>query len=291
MENKELMREKPKKEHGSTEFFLQKAESLAVSCRAHIHRAVEFLYVNSGNYHVILDGSEYDIEKGDLILFCSDSMHHVQAGELAENDYYVIKIPPSFFLEMSELGRGAEYVMRFAVASKDSKCLWRKSELENSSIKTILDMLIHEYNAKGYAWEVAVRLKIMELLLAILRERNTHSEPMQNQTTEAIYNVILYVRKNFSQDINEKELAESFGMSYSYFSRSFRRVTGVNFKKYLNQTRINRAEQMLITGDRSVSEIAMECGYNSISYFISVYKSFKGTTPLKTAAKKSPTVK
>lgn len=284
------MREKPKKEHGSTEFFLQKAESLAVSCRAHIHRAVEFLYVNSGNYHVILDGSEYDIEKGDLILFCSDSMHHVQAGELAENDYYVIKIPPSFFLEMSELGRGAEYVMRFAVASKDSKCLWRKSELENSSIKTILDMLIHEYNAKGYAWEVAVRLKIMELLLAILRERNTDSEPMQNQTTEAIYNVILYVRKNFSQDINEKELAESFGMSYSYFSRSFRRVTGVNFKKYLNQTRINRAEQMLITGDRSVSEIAMECGYNSISYFISVYRSIKGTTPYKTLRSKSPTV-
>lgn len=290
MENKELMREKPKKEHGTTEFFLQKAESLAVSCRAHIHRAVEFLYVNSGNYHVILDGSEYDIEKGDLILFCSDSMHHVQAGELAENDYYVIKIPPSFFLELSELGRGAEYVMRFAVASKDSKCLWRKSELENSSIKTILDMLIHEYNAKGYAWEVAVRLKIMELLLAILRERNTHSEPMQNQTTEAIYNVILYVRKNFSQDINEKELAESFGMSYSYFSRSFRRVTGVNFKKYLNQTRINRAEQMLITGDRSVSEIAMECGYNSISYFISVYRSIKGTTPYKTLRSKSPTV-
>jgi len=79
-------------------------------------------------------------------------------------------------------------------------------------------------------------------------------------------------------------------MSYSYFSRSFRRVTGLSFKKYLNQTRINRAEQMLLTGNGSVSEIAMECGYNSISYFISVYKSIKGTTPYKTIQLKNPTV-
>lgn len=290
MDTKEVMREKLRRPDRETEFFLQKAQPETVSCRAHIHRAVEFLYVNNGNYHVILDGSEYDIEKGDLILFCSDSMHHVTAGKNAENDYYVIKIPPSFFLEMSEEGRGAEYVMRFALASSESKCLWRKSELENSRIKAILDRLIAEYNAKGYAWEVAVKLKIMELLLAILREKNTGGEPMQNQTTQAIYNVIMYVRKNFSLDINEKELAESFGMSYSYFSRSFRRVTGLSFKKYLNQTRINRAEQMLLTGNGSVSEIAMECGYNSISYFISVYKSIKGTTPYKTIQLKNPTV-
>ena len=290
MDNKEVMRERLRRPDKETEFFLQKAKAETVSCMAHIHRAVEFLYVKKGNYHVILDGSEYDIEKGDLILFCSDSMHHVTAGQGNENEYYVIKIPPSFFLEMSEQGMGAEYVMRFAVNSVESKCLWKKSELENSNIKNVLDSLIREYNDKGYAWEVAVRLKIMELLVAILRERNTDSEPMKNQTTEAIYNVILYVRKNFSQDINEKELAESFGMSYSYFSRSFRQVTGVNFKKYLNRTRINRAEQMLITGDRSVSEIAMECGYNSISYFISVYRSIKGTTPYKTLKSRTPTV-
>jgi AraC-like DNA-binding protein len=81
------------------------------------------------------------------------------------------------------------------------------------------------------------------------------------------------------------------GLSYSYFSRSFKRVMGMSFKKYLNMIRVNRAEQMLITGDHSVSEVAIECGYNSISYFISVYRSLKGTTPFKTAMTGSPTVK
>ena len=69
-------------------------------------------------------------------------------------------------------------------------------------------------------------------------------------------------------------------MSYSYFAKSFKEATGKTFTEYLNFTRINEAEQMLINTDLSVSEIATRCGYNNISYFISLYKRHKGKTPL-----------
>jgi len=69
-------------------------------------------------------------------------------------------------------------------------------------------------------------------------------------------------------------------MSYSYFSRCFYRITGKSFKEYLNLTRINRAEKAILTTDKSVTEIAGDCGFNSVSYFISTYKKLKGVTPL-----------
>ena len=90
---------------------------------------------------------------------------------------------------------------------------------------------------------------------------------------------MVYVRNHYTEDMDERELARSLGMSYSYFSRSFRRVTGMTFKQYLNRTRVNQAEKMLCRGTTSVSEVATKCGYNSISYFISVYKNITGKTP------------
>ena len=84
---------------------------------------------------------------------------------------------------------------------------------------------------------------------------------------------------HFSEDIDEKKLASSFGMSYSYFSRSFKKVTGMTFKNYLNRTRISKAEQLLFESGGSISETAIACGYNSISYFISVYRQITGKTP------------
>ena len=120
----------------------------------------------------------------------------------------------------------------------------------------------------------------MELLVEILRsDSHTDTKVPHNQTATLIYNTMVYVRNHYAEDMDERELARSLGMSYSYFSRSFKRVTGISFKQYLNRIRVNQAEKMLCRGNASVSEVATKCGYNSISYFINVYKSITGKTP------------
>ena len=264
---------------GESQFFLQYAKPYDTSCQAHIHDSIEMLYVNEGSYRVTLDSEEYDISKGDLILFCSNAIHHVRANGDPINSYYVIKVPPSFFLEFSKYEVGSEYIMRFALNRPERKIIWRKDELERSDMLSILQALIEESKDQKYASEIAVKIKIMELLLTILRQGESTEPLPNNQTVELIYDVMLYVRRNYAGDLDEKELAKNIGMSYSYFSRSFKRVAGMTFKKYLNLTRIHKAEQMLCTSKCSITEVATECGYNSTSYFIDVYKSITGKTP------------
>lgn len=273
--------ELPKRAREEAEFFLQKSEPCSVSCHAHIHNAVELLYVRRGSYRVTVDDEEYGIEEGDLILFCSNSIHCVYAGDKEENLYYVIKLPPSFLLEYSDPELGAEYIMRFALNRRGQKNLWKKEELCESSLLSVINDLISEYETKKYASEIAVRLKIMELFLAILRDCPYRSEPVGTRNAELIYHIMLYVRKNYAEDINERELAESIGMSYSYFARSFKRVSGITFRKYLNVTRIHKAEQLLLEGRESITAIAARCGYNSTSYFINVFRNVTGKTPYK----------
>ena len=272
--------ELPKIVGDGTEFFLQATPPTSVACAAHVHKAVELLYVKNGSYTVLLDGVEYEIEKGDLVLFCSNAIHHVFTKNLPENEYYVIKISPTFFLQFSTEDEGAEYVMRFAINRRENKSIWTCRELEGTPLFSALQSLIDEYEKNKYASQVATKLKIMELLVEILRSDSSSVEKAPHtQAAALIYNTMVFVRNHYAEDMDERELARSLGMSYSYFSRSFKRVTGMTFKQYLNRTRVNQAEKMLCRGGASVSEVATRCGYNSISYFISVYKSITGKTP------------
>ena len=289
MKGNDIRIEEPRAAGQEIEFFVQRNSKNTTACRAHIHKAVELLYIKEGSYTVSLDNTCYEIGEGDLILFCSGAIHHVVTGESVQNSYYVIKIPPTFFLDFAQRDAGAEYAMRFALNRRENKCFWHKEELKKSEIKRVLDTLVSEFTQEKYASEVAIKLKVMELLLTILRQ-DTQSEPLVNdQTSYLIYSVMNYVQEKFAEDINEKELAKSYGMSYSHFSRSFKKVTGMTFKNYLNRTRISKAEQLLFLKGCSVSEAAIACGYNSISYFIKVYRLFTGTTPYK--AMRSETAK
>lgn len=289
MNTNQIHVELPKIVGDGTEFFLQSTPPASVACAAHVHKAVELLYVKNGSYTVLLDGVEYEIKKGDLVLFCSNAIHHVFTKNLPENEYYVIKISPAFFLQFSTQEEGAEYVMRFAINRKGSKSIWTREELEGTPLYAALQSLIAEHEGKKYASQVATKLKIMELLVEILRSDSPADEKTpHNQTAALIYNTMVYVRNHYTEDMDERELAKSLGMSYSYFSRSFRRVTGMTFKQYLNRTRVNQAEKMLCRGSASVSEVATRCGYNSISYFISVYKSITGKTPYQSLQQTNP---
>ena len=87
--------------------------------------------------------------------------------------------------------------------------------------------------------------------------------------------------KNYNNDISALDCAKAVNISYSYFSRTFQKITGKQFRRYLNEIRINHAEKLMMLTNRSITEIAMECGFNDVSYFISQYKSLRGVTPNK----------
>ena len=68
-------------------------------------------------------------------------------------------------------------------------------------------------------------------------------------------------------------------MSPAYFSRKFKSVTGFGFKEYLTNIRIREAAQLLINTGKSVTDIALECGFGDGNYFGDAFKKIKGISP------------
>ncbi len=97
----------------------------------------------------------------------------------------------------------------------------------------------------------------------------------------AMNHVLVHIRKNFTSQLNEGELAKLSGLSTSGFSRSFRKHTGLNFVQYINRLRIDLACQLLIYGKMSITEICYEVGFNNISNFNRQFLCLKKLPPSK----------
>ncbi len=74
-------------------------------------------------------------------------------------------------------------------------------------------------------------------------------------------------------------MADLAGFSKYHFSRLFKNFTGLSFYKYLNKKRIEHAEELLVDPSLSITEVALQSGFTSLSAFIRMFKQIKDCTP------------
>lgn len=91
--------------------------------------------------------------------------------------------------------------------------------------------------------------------------------------------VLEYINEHLSQDIKLADLAQLLGMSQFHFSHLFKQAIGTAPYQYLLQQREERAKQLLKQTDRSITDIAFRCGFNSHSHLSKQFRRFTGMTP------------
>lgn len=100
-----------------------------------------------------------------------------------------------------------------------------------------------------------------------------------NREDRRIAQVKVFVSCNYARPISIDTISRHVGMNRASFCSFFKRHTGITFTSYLNSVRIDRACHLLESGSCSISEVAYSSGFNSLPYFIRVFKLIKGTSP------------
>lgn len=90
---------------------------------------------------------------------------------------------------------------------------------------------------------------------------------------------VTYIRTHYSEPLTLKQLSEDIHVSNTYLSVLFRKEMGISAIDYLNKIRLEHAEDMLHNASLSISDISMECGFSSQSYFARLFKNKYGMTP------------
>lgn len=245
----------------------------------HIHDAIELVYLVEGSVVVNLDDREERLMPGDLVMFRSRGIHTMRTEGCPVNRYYTLKIRPKLIHKLSPKNLAARIGFRFSVYNSDLKFVFRKEELEGGEILSGIKSLIADYHGDDELSDLTMLSSVITVIHGILKCSEADKAAL-TPAIDQIYDSIVYINESFAEDVTAVGMAERVNMCYSYFAREFKRATGKTFKEYLNITRINEAEQLLLSTDLPVTEVALRCGYNNVSYFISLYKKYKGKTPL-----------
>lgn len=104
---------------------------------------------------------------------------------------------------------------------------------------------------------------------------HSHSSRSQN----IILKAKTYIEKHYAEAISVKDVAEEVCISESYFKSVFKKISGYSYSEYLTNIRIDHAKKLLDTTDKSITEIALDVGYQTPNSFSSLFKRETGKTP------------
>ena len=143
----------------------------------------------------------------------------------------------------------------------------------------------------GYSINLADYLKCMsekDIQMAYVHFLRTleglvSSGPQRETAVEKKYgdSIVDYIQKNINNELfSISDVAERFNLSGYTTSQMIRDKTNMNFKRYLTHVRLEEGKRLLTSTDTSIQDIALQCGFSSSSYFIRVFKTEVGITPL-----------
>ncbi len=88
-----------------------------------------------------------------------------------------------------------------------------------------------------------------------------------------------YIFAHYARELSLEEVAQYLGMKPTYFSRVFKQATGRTFVEFVNRLRISKSCELLADGDKAVTDVCFESGFNNISNFNRRFQQLKGMTP------------
>lgn len=153
---------------------------------------------------------------------------------------------------------------------------WQKNALDR--IETAWQSGVNE--PEGY--EFIVREALSQLIFLLQRNMPaTQTLPGAKavRDSQRIKTMLRYVHENYVDEISTQSIASSAMISESECLRCFRATIGTTPIRYVRQYRIQRATQLLANTEEQISDIAIRCGFQDVSYFTKTFREAKGCTP------------
>lgn len=230
----------------------------------HWHSHYEIIYYGKCNGVCILNGETYKITDNCVFFLTPTDFHEIKNED--NQDSYSIKI---FFSENSIDNKilckalTSAHVMYDVNPFIQNLFLQMHSSFFDSKIKRKKDLLYY----------------ILNLIILYVEEHGTPAGFNNTIIHPIIKDSIMYLITSNDRDIKLSTLAKKFGLSPSYYSDLFHKETGMTFKSYVNNLKIDYAKRLLETTDMHIIDICYECGFENNSHFVRTFSEYTGLSP------------
>ncbi len=113
-----------------------------------------------------------------------------------------------------------------------------------------------------------------------IKDALSHRQKLNSEVQRLTRKAMAFIHEHYGEPIGREDFARHVGVSEGYLSRSFNQETGLSLIHYLTRYRIQQAKQLLVSTDKSITDIAMEVGFSDSNYFSRVFRQEAGVSPL-----------
>lgn len=249
--------------------------------RWHWHKEVQFSYCISDKICFFIEDEKIVLEPGEGIFVNSNILHKIKPYN--ENcmmfsivfDKILISGTPKSVIErkyVDPLMQSNNF--KFILLKEQIK--WQQGLL--SYLKEIFDLS----NSKPYGYELEMRNYLNLAWLNLIREIKDnikYNESISSYDEKRVRVAMEYIHNHYMENISLDNIADKICVSKSECCRCFKRILRMTPFEYLMEYRILKASEELAKNNETISNIAINNGFNGTSYFGKIFKKYTGSTP------------
>ena len=245
----------------------------------HWHDEFEIIYVRSGFLTVSISGESYIGKTGEAFVVSPGNLH-LMGSQSGTVDYYTFLFPLKYISFRTD-----DMLDEKLLEPLNSGHLMICPRV-NDTAKELCEQLIKIYEAKNDESEskITTQVRTKIILLQFILEMWKKGFVIENDTSgrnTVEKEMVSYIQQNFTGKISLREFGEQFHLSEKYISRYFKEHFHITLSQYITHLRLEHAKQLLQDTDIPVTEIAMQSGYQNVSYFIRSFQKAYAVSPLK----------
>lgn len=248
----------------------------------HWHNEHEFIYLAIGQATFSIDDEAIMVQAGECV-FVNGGQIHSGISQSEQVLYYSVVFSHEFLTNSFDSCR---LLFNEVITNKLKLFSHFKPEIPiHGQVISELKAIIHELTEKNTAYELALKSRLFSIFCTLIRENlyipipQTQKYSVRSKRYKLLKNILGYISQNYNRKISLNDISENVNLTPQYLCRFFKEMTGYTFSDYINHYRIETSCTLLKVSSLSITDIALECGFENISYFNRVFKAQTGCTP------------
>ncbi|MCP1530414.1 AraC family transcriptional regulator [Bacillus pumilus] len=252
----------------------------------HWHDEFQFVFILEGEAEFHINEETICLKEGDGVFINSGCLHMAKDANGTTCTYLCLNVSPHF-ITANELF--TTFVHPYMHASQTPYILLNRKDHWSNHIYQCIQTIQRLIDETPAYYELELNIQLITMWKCLLQNGfQIKYDPRQHDKNERMKPMLNWIHQHYHEKVLLQDIARAGQLSRSECCRYFKDILKKTPLHYVNEYRVQQSLILLQETDFNITEIAYKVGFNSTSYFISMFKRIKNTTPLAYRKLKAP---